>query len=444
MTESVWDYPRPPRVEPSDEHVVVTHRGVVLADTTASLRVLETSHPPTYYLPRSRLRRRRAPAGPAGRVVVRVEGRGRLLRRRRRRRGAARRSRGPTRRRRRASRHLLDHVALYPGRVDRCTVDGEVVEPQPGQLLRRLDHLARHRTLQGIAGHVRLVTSEPGSVQAAVVGLTGSSGASRAGPARRPGGGRRPGSHPRARRRGTARARGGPPRCRGRERRRRAVPPGTTIASPSVPQAGLRSARAPRPRTPSAGGSAGSGRGRSRGPRRPGRPRAPRSPSSGLCLRRDGMVRASFVGTGRPRPSSRPPRDRGTPWGPDPMCSDGSAGEEGQPLADDLAAQHDAALAVVADAEPVELPAAVLGALDEHPGDDVAREVRRQDERLELPLDTASGWAALRSWPRGLPSGLVGGHVVEGVDDLGGQGQLLDRRARRRAGRRCGRPRSGR
>ena len=51
MTESVWDYPRPPRVEPSTEHVVVQHGGVVLADTTASLRVLETSHPPTYYLP---------------------------------------------------------------------------------------------------------------------------------------------------------------------------------------------------------------------------------------------------------------------------------------------------------------------------------------------------------------------------------------------------------
>ena len=53
MTESVWDYPRPPRVDPSTEHVVVEHGGVVLADTTRSLRVLETSHPPTYYLPRS-------------------------------------------------------------------------------------------------------------------------------------------------------------------------------------------------------------------------------------------------------------------------------------------------------------------------------------------------------------------------------------------------------
>ncbi|HYJ27928.1 MAG TPA: DUF427 domain-containing protein, partial [Nocardioides sp.] len=53
MTESVWDYPRPPRVEASSERVVVTHAGAVVADTASSLRVLETSHPPTYYLPRS-------------------------------------------------------------------------------------------------------------------------------------------------------------------------------------------------------------------------------------------------------------------------------------------------------------------------------------------------------------------------------------------------------
>src|SRR5690242_17349031 len=49
--ESVWDYPRPPRVEPSRETVEVVLGGEVVARTTASLRVLETSHPPTYYLP---------------------------------------------------------------------------------------------------------------------------------------------------------------------------------------------------------------------------------------------------------------------------------------------------------------------------------------------------------------------------------------------------------
>lgn len=51
--ESVWDYPRPPRVEESTELVEVVLGGTVVARTTTSWRVLETSHPPTYYLPRA-------------------------------------------------------------------------------------------------------------------------------------------------------------------------------------------------------------------------------------------------------------------------------------------------------------------------------------------------------------------------------------------------------
>jgi len=50
--ESVWDYPRPPRLEASSEHVVVRVDAVVVADTRRAMRVLETSHPPTYYVPR--------------------------------------------------------------------------------------------------------------------------------------------------------------------------------------------------------------------------------------------------------------------------------------------------------------------------------------------------------------------------------------------------------
>ncbi len=49
--ESVWDYPRPPRVEPSTRHVVVRFAGVVVADSTRTHRVLETSQPPAYYVP---------------------------------------------------------------------------------------------------------------------------------------------------------------------------------------------------------------------------------------------------------------------------------------------------------------------------------------------------------------------------------------------------------
>jgi uncharacterized protein (DUF427 family) len=49
--ESVWDYPRPPAVVPTDEHIRVVHAGTVLADTKRAIRVLETSQPPAYYLP---------------------------------------------------------------------------------------------------------------------------------------------------------------------------------------------------------------------------------------------------------------------------------------------------------------------------------------------------------------------------------------------------------
>src|SRR3712207_6773528 len=51
MTESVWDYPRPPRVEPSARRARVDFGGVTIADSTRALRVLETSHPPAIYLP---------------------------------------------------------------------------------------------------------------------------------------------------------------------------------------------------------------------------------------------------------------------------------------------------------------------------------------------------------------------------------------------------------
>lgn len=49
--ESVWDYPRPPRVEPARSPVRVEHGGAVVARSSRALRVLETSHPPTYYIP---------------------------------------------------------------------------------------------------------------------------------------------------------------------------------------------------------------------------------------------------------------------------------------------------------------------------------------------------------------------------------------------------------
>ena len=49
--ESVWDYPRPPRLEDSPKHIQVIFNGVTIAETDRAKRVLETSHPPVYYIP---------------------------------------------------------------------------------------------------------------------------------------------------------------------------------------------------------------------------------------------------------------------------------------------------------------------------------------------------------------------------------------------------------
>ena len=54
--ESVWDYPRPPRVEPVAARIRVVVDGLTVADTTRAMRVLETSHPPVYYVPRDDVR----------------------------------------------------------------------------------------------------------------------------------------------------------------------------------------------------------------------------------------------------------------------------------------------------------------------------------------------------------------------------------------------------
>ncbi len=128
--ESVWDYPRPPRVEVSAALVEVILSGEVVARTRRALRVLETSHPPTYYLPATDFvagSLRPVPGSSycewkgaaayfdlvAGDVV------------------AARAAwHYPTPESPYAA--LTGHVAVYPAAVDRCVVDGEVVRPQPG------------------------------------------------------------------------------------------------------------------------------------------------------------------------------------------------------------------------------------------------------------------------------------------------------------------------
>ena len=128
--ESVWDYPRPPRWEKVSKRVIVTFGGRVIVDTTDAIRVLETSHPPAYYLPISAF----APG-----VLVPAEGssfcefKGRAsyfdvvsgddvaVK-------AAWSYPDPAR----GFDVLADRVSLYPGRMDRCEKDGEVVVAQEG------------------------------------------------------------------------------------------------------------------------------------------------------------------------------------------------------------------------------------------------------------------------------------------------------------------------
>ena len=127
--ESVWDYPRPPRVERSGEEVVVVLGGEVVARTRSALRVLETSHPPAYYLPYASFVEGRWCRWRDD--VLRVQGHGVVLRR-----GRRWTTGGPRRLDLPAAlpgyEAILDHVAVMPGRMDRCTVDGEVVVPQAG------------------------------------------------------------------------------------------------------------------------------------------------------------------------------------------------------------------------------------------------------------------------------------------------------------------------
>ena len=49
--ESVWDYPRPPRLERTNKTLKIVFNGEIIAETNRAFRVLETSHPPVYYFP---------------------------------------------------------------------------------------------------------------------------------------------------------------------------------------------------------------------------------------------------------------------------------------------------------------------------------------------------------------------------------------------------------
>ena len=128
--ESVWDYPRPPLVEDARKHIRVVFNGGVVAETNRAKRVLETSHPPAYYLPPEDVRLdlfRAVPTtthcefkGSAHYYTLSVGERTED--------NVAWYYPEPAR----GYESLRNYVALYPGRMDACYVDDEQVQAQPG------------------------------------------------------------------------------------------------------------------------------------------------------------------------------------------------------------------------------------------------------------------------------------------------------------------------
>jgi uncharacterized protein (DUF427 family) len=132
VIESVWDYPRPPRLEASARALRVVHAGVVIAETSRSLRILETSHPPVYYIPQADIAMEFLQAsdrrgsycefkGVAAYWSLRLPKAVQVA-------DVAWSYAKPSP----AFAALADHLAFYASRVEECTVDGKIVRAQPG------------------------------------------------------------------------------------------------------------------------------------------------------------------------------------------------------------------------------------------------------------------------------------------------------------------------
>jgi uncharacterized protein (DUF427 family) len=125
--ESVWDFPRPPRIDRPGRTIVVSAGDLELARTTRALRVCETASPPTFYIPAADVDLARLVAAP-GRSLCEWKGAARYWAL----------ADGPDEpvawsypEPSPAFDELRDCIAFYPGRVQ-CTRDGERVRPQPG------------------------------------------------------------------------------------------------------------------------------------------------------------------------------------------------------------------------------------------------------------------------------------------------------------------------
>ncbi|WJL96247.1 DUF427 domain-containing protein [Microbacterium sp. ET2] len=129
--ESVWDYPRPPRMEKVDARVTITLGGELIVDTGDVVRVLETSHPPVFYLPIAAFVDGALTDG-VGSSFCEFKGAARYLDVHG---GGEHRPAAAWNYPRPSAGYelLADRVAVYAQVMDRCTVDGETVTAQPGR-----------------------------------------------------------------------------------------------------------------------------------------------------------------------------------------------------------------------------------------------------------------------------------------------------------------------
>jgi uncharacterized protein (DUF427 family) len=130
--ESVWDYPRPPRIEPLDRHVRVVLGGETIAESDRAVRVLETASPPTIYVPPEDIRMDLL-INAGDEVHTECEWKGTA--------SYMHAEAGGKRAQRvawyypdpkKGFEQLTDYLAFYPRRVDAAYLDEELVTPQPG------------------------------------------------------------------------------------------------------------------------------------------------------------------------------------------------------------------------------------------------------------------------------------------------------------------------
>ncbi|MEI6792378.1 MAG: DUF427 domain-containing protein [Actinomycetes bacterium] len=131
MSENVWDYPRPPRLEPCKRRARVEFGGALIADSSRALRVLETSHPPVIYIPQEDFVAGSLRASAANATFCEFKGfadyldviGGEQIAE-----AAAWTYPKPVA----AYAELAGHIAVYPEKMGRCLLDQEIVRAQEG------------------------------------------------------------------------------------------------------------------------------------------------------------------------------------------------------------------------------------------------------------------------------------------------------------------------